>query len=221
MSTPHCLGLWFIASVLALSLSACRKRAGDEHASAHASASAASSVSAGKSPEAAPVVAPAEAEPDASAQAEPAPESPVPEIPEGRSKPPSVSEWQAARELNTQEPNSQAENCQMKVVREWLKVYCHGEIRGFSDMVEFGEKTRDYFLSLRKGKSVDFVVRLRRGKTMKIKVQRKDAREAVLYVSWPQDKARPVHIALGRGKPPEKEPPAKEEAAKDGGKTKK
>lgn len=191
----------------------CRK---DEPMTTGASASASSSAAAASTP-AAPSAEPAQApaepsvNPAASTAVPPEPESPIPDIPEGRSKPPTAHEWSEASELNTQEPNSQAENCQMKVVREWLKVYCHGDVTAFSDMTEFGEKSRDYFVSLRKGKSADFVVRLRQGKTMKLKIQRNDAREAVLYVSWPHDKPKPAHIALGRGKPPE---PAKKDESK-------
>lgn len=192
------------------SITGCRK---DEPMNTSSSASAKAAASAPAAPSAEPAKAePAPApsiSPAASATTAPEPESPIPDIPEGRSKPPTVREWAEASELNTQEPNSQAENCQMKVVREWLKVYCHGDVTAFSDMTEFGEKSRDYFVSLRKGKSADFVVRLRPGKTQKLKIQRNDAREAVLYVSWPHDKPKPAHVALGRGKPPE--PPKKDD----------
>lgn len=131
-------------------------------------------------------------------------ESPVPDIPDGRSKPPTVAEWQKADALNTQEPNSQPEKCEMKVVREWLKVYCYGDVIGFSDMFGFGEKQRDYFASLRKNKSADFVLRLRPGKTQKLRIQYETAPEAVLFVSWPAQEPKPTHIALGRGNLPEK-----------------
>jgi hypothetical protein len=204
----HFIGLLLTALVLTVGISivvvsGCRDRESRQTAAAQVSATAVASVA----PNLSAAVEPSKAMPEVSAQVEPAPEaeaeSPIPEIPSGRSKPPTVQEWQAAEELNTQEPHSQADNCQMKVVREWLKVYCHGDITGYSEQSGFGEKTRDYFISMRKGKSADFVVRLRKGKTLKVKVQRNDAREAVLYASWPHDKDTPQHIALGRGKMPE------------------
>lgn len=141
-------------------------------------------------------------------------ESPVPDIPEGRSRPPSVQEWQAADPINTQEPNSQPENCEMKVVREWLKIYCHGNVSEYSEMSGFGEEHKDYFAALRKGKSADFVVRLRQGKTLKLKVRYADEPEAVLFVSWPAKEPKPVHIALGRGNPPDKQQEKKKKKKK-------
>ncbi len=191
------LSVAFIAA-----FSSCRPESHTTGAAASASAKKAvpPAKSAGKAPDAAKK----QEQPPAVAPAETKKESPIPDIPEGRSKPPSVTEWQEAKPLNTQEPNSQPEKCEMKVVREWLKVYCYGKVSSYSEMFGFGEKQRDYFASLRKGKSADFVLRLRKGKTQKLRIQYETEPEAVLYVSWPPDADKPVHIALGRGNKPEK-----------------
>lgn len=193
-----------IPAVLCVALfvaaSACKS---EDSSEAAASASAAAKKAPAKKAKKAPAEKP-KVDPEIEKLPEPEPVNPVPDIPDGRSKPPSVSEWQKAEPINTQEPNSQAENCEMKLVREWLKVYCHGDVTGYSETYGLGEKQKDSFISLRKGRSVDFVFRLRRGQTQKLKVERNDAREAVLYVSWPKDEVKPLHIALGRGNKPEK-----------------
>jgi|SoiMethySBSTD1v2_1073268.scaffolds.fasta_scaffold00828_32 hypothetical protein len=124
----------------------------------------------------------------------------IPEIPEGRSKPPSVAEWSSAAEVNTQEANSRPDECFTKVVREWLKVHCDGNVIGIEAMENFGTQNSDYFSSVRPGKAADFVVRLKRGKTQKLRICR-DPVNAALFVNWPQAEDRPVHIALGKGNP--------------------
>ncbi len=86
----------------------------------------------------------------------------------------------------------------MKIVREWLKVNCGGEIVSVDAPEGFGKENVNYFSSIRPGKSADFVVRLRQGKTMKLKIRRaKDA--AVLFVNWPQEAKKPTIVALGKG----------------------
>jgi hypothetical protein len=124
----------------------------------------------------------------------------IPEIPEGRSKPPSVAEWSDAAEVNTQEPNSRPDKCFTKVVREWLKVHCDGNVMGVEAMEAFGKQNADYFYSIRPGKAADFVVRLKRAKTQKLRICR-DPGNATLFVNWPAAEDRPVHIALGKGNP--------------------
>jgi hypothetical protein len=124
----------------------------------------------------------------------------IPEIPEGRSKPPSVAEWSSAAEVNTQEANSRPDECFTKVVREWLKVHCDGNVIGIEAMESFGTQNSDYFSSVRPGKAADFVVRLKKGKTQKLRICR-DPGNAALFVNWPAAEDRPVHIALGKGNP--------------------
>ncbi len=124
----------------------------------------------------------------------------IPAIPDGRSKPPSVAEWTDAAEVNTQEPNSRPDKCFTKVVREWLKVHCDGNVLGIEAMEAFGKQNADYFYSIRPGKAADFVVRLKRSKTQKLRICR-DPGNATLFVNWPAAEDRPVHIALGKGNP--------------------
>lgn len=150
----------------------------------------------------APATAPAAPVPTGEAkemvEAEKADDGPIPEIPEGRSTPPSVGEWAQAKVVNTQEPNSWPDDCTTKVVREWLQVNCTGNVIGYEKMSSFGTLHSDYFESVKLGKLASFVVRLKKGKTMNLRICRLQNR-ASLFVNWPASKDRPVHIALGKG----------------------
>lgn len=180
----------FSAAVVFVALLACK----NEDAPAPAtSAAPAASPAAPATPEPAPEPAASEAERPVAPN-----DDPIPDIPEGRSKPPTVAEWSAASEVNTQEKNSQPDKCFMKIVREWLKVNCSGQIVSVNDPEGFGTEGADYFSSIRPGKSADFVVRLREGKTMKTKIIRYDD-SASLFVNWPAGAPKPTIVALGKG----------------------
>ena len=122
----------------------------------------------------------------------------IPDIPEGRSKPPTVAEWNAAASVNTQDANSRPDECFMKIVREWLKVNCSGKVTGVVEMADFGTENGDYFQSVREGKMADFVLRLRKGHYPKVRILRSEKGNAVLFVNWPPTFAKPNNIALGR-----------------------
>lgn len=121
----------------------------------------------------------------------------IPLIPTGRSKPPTVAEWNAAAEVNTQGANSQAHDCFMKIVREWIKVHCDGDIKSISDKDGLPRSNADYFESIKPGKDADFVFRLKKGRTMKMRIHR-DGNRASLFINWPGTKDRPVHVALAQ-----------------------
>jgi len=121
----------------------------------------------------------------------------IPPIPAGRSKPPTVAEWSAAAEVNTQGANSQAQDCYMKVVREWIRVHCDGDIKSVSDKDGLPKSNADYFESIKPSKDADFVFRLEKGRTMKMRIHR-DGNRASLFINWPASKDRPVHIALSQ-----------------------
>ena len=182
-------------AALAVALLACDvgKITGDDKPapSAPAASAAAPAVTA---PQAASAATPSVAE-----KVEEEEDGPVPEIPEGRSKPPTLAEWADAPEINTQEANSQPDKCFMKIVREWLKVNCAGDITHTSDMKNFGKEGANFFKFVQEGKKADFVVRLREGKVMKLRIHRgKEDHGASLFVNWPQGKDRPTIVALGK-----------------------
>jgi hypothetical protein len=100
------------AALLVGALLACKKEEKKESAPAPTPAPAAETATAPAAPAAETAAAPAKAADD-----------PIPDIPSGRSNPPSVSEWSAAAEVNTQGANARPDDCFMKIVREWLKVH--------------------------------------------------------------------------------------------------
>lgn len=143
-------------------------------------------------PPAAPTAAPAPAAEKPSVD-----EHGIPAIPDGKSNPPTVAEWSAASEINTQEANSRAKDCFTKIVREWLKVHCEGNVQSISDVEGVPKSSADYYESVQTGKMADFVIRLRKPATMKMRIHR-DGNRASLFVNWPATKDRPVHVALAQ-----------------------
>jgi hypothetical protein len=125
-------------------------------------------------------------------------DGPIPAIPEDKSSPPTVAEWNAGPDVNTQNEHSRPDKCEMKIVREWLRVTCRGDIVRTEKMEGFGNKNADYFEMIKPGNMASYVVRLKRGKTQSVRICRANDR-ASLFVNWPSAKDRPVHAALGKG----------------------
>lgn len=119
-----------------------------------------------------------------------------PDVPSGVSAPPTVAEWQAAPDVNSVGANSAPTDCQLKMVREWLKVHCDGKVTEVTKMEGFGKKGVDYFESIRPGAAADFVVRVRKGNAMKLRIMRSAPHSASLFVNWPSGKDRPTIVAL-------------------------
>ena len=86
----------------------------------------------------------------------------------------------------------------MKVVREWLKVHCDGDVLDYEKMKGFGNEGYNYFKMVEAGHMADFVVRLRKGSSMELKILR-ETQHASLFVSWPPSSEQPLHVALGIG----------------------
>lgn len=122
----------------------------------------------------------------------------IPKIPSTESSPPTVAEWKSGCAVNTQGANSQAKDCSLKVVREWAKVACTGDVLGHEKMDGFGQEGQNHFRMFKKGKLGSFVWRLRKGHSQKVRICRANDR-ASLFVSWPGSKAQPTIIALALG----------------------
>jgi hypothetical protein len=121
----------------------------------------------------------------------------IPRIPDGRSEPPTAAEWQAGLEVNTQGVHSRPPGCAMKIVREWLKVHCTGNVTRIADRRGLGKEGHDYFEHVEPGKVADFVVRLRPAGAQGVRIWREPRSIASLFVSWPPKEDRPLHVALG------------------------
>ncbi|MBN1607613.1 MAG: hypothetical protein JW940_13330 [Polyangiaceae bacterium] len=147
---------------------------------------------------AAPTTPPPDAAPAPAAEAPVAEEGPIPLIPRDRSNPPQGTEWEQGKEVNTQEIHSQPNNCEMRVMREWLNVTCRKDYLGYEKMENFGKKLQDYYERVDPGQVVSFVLRLKPGNPQAVRICGTNKR-ASLFVSWPKGTDRPKVIALGRG----------------------
>lgn len=189
MSTDQRTGVLSIAVLLG-ALLACKSE--EKKPEAVPTAAAAPAATPAKPAEPTPSTAPA-----ATADKPSVDEKGIPAIPDGKSNPPTGAEWSAASEINTQDANSRAKGCFVKIVREWMKVHCEGDVRNVSDMEGIPKSSADYYESIQHGKMADFVIRLKKPATMKMKIHRKDNR-ASLFVNWPASKDRPVHVAFAQ-----------------------
>lgn len=119
----------------------------------------------------------------------------APAIAEGSSAPPTVAEWQTAETTNTVGAGSAPRDCTMKVLREWLKVNCTGNIKEVTNMEGFGRQGADYFQFITPGKVADLVVRVKKGQAIKARIIR-EGQSASLFVNWPPSNPRPSIVAL-------------------------
>ncbi len=182
-----CLG------TLVLALLACKQGDTEKATASSASVAPAAAPSATPAPEA-----PEPETPEPKRAAKPdVNEKGVPAIPETKSDPPKGSEWDDGIAVNTQGAGSQAKDCTLMVLREWLQVTCRGKVTGYEKMDGFGTKNVDYFESFIQGQHGSFVVRLKKGKYPKVRICRGDS-FASLFVSWPASAERPKHIALAQ-----------------------
>jgi hypothetical protein len=199
-----------VTAVLVAALCACKKDKTEVAPAASVAASAAQV-------EAKPAAPPKSAEPS-QPTAPPLPPDGIPDIPAEKSAPPTVAEWAAAPEVNTQGANSRPEGCYMKVCREWLKVHCDGaqyydwntlldippgggHLDGTNYQTRFGVLGTDWFYEFKQHVSYDTIIRLRRGKDLKLEVLREPSAgggSALLFMSWPSGKPKPSIIALGK-----------------------
>jgi len=122
----------------------------------------------------------------------------IPDIPSGRSAPPTLAEWAAAPSVNTQGAGSWPDNCFQKVVREWLKMHCEGKILRVEEKEGLGTQNVDHFESIVPGKYADYIVRMRPGVVIRAKIYRTEG-NAAFFVNWPAGAPKPVHIAMGKG----------------------
>lgn len=120
--------------------------------------------------------------------------SEAPEIPDGRSKPPTLAEWGEADQVNTVGANSAPRNCYMKVVREWLKVHCEGQIREITNEEGLGGEGVEHFRYVN-DKVADIIVRVRKGQHIKLRIMR-EGQSASLFVNWPGGQSKPSIMAL-------------------------
>jgi hypothetical protein len=196
-------------TVLGLATISCDRKEAPPASAEPAAAAPAAASAPGKGEGASPIVPAPEASAKSAASSEPPPATEVvvdesridrslPDIPGERSKPPTVSEWKDAPEVNSQGKSSRPDGCFMKVRREWLKVNCSGLVHEVADLTGFGKEGVDYFTFVTPQKSADVVVRLVPGQALSMRMVRAEG-DALLFTHWPKDRPKPNVIALGEG----------------------
>ena len=126
----------------------------------------------------------------------------IPDIPSEGSKPPTMEEWKTGTVVNSQEKNSRPDKCEMKIVREWLKIKCEGDVLGINDLDGFGAEGTDHFKAYQEGKFADIVVRLKEGQALSTRMPRGAEGDAALFTHWQKGAKKPNIVALGRGSYP-------------------
>ena len=119
----------------------------------------------------------------------------IPAIPEGTSAPPTVAEWSAAADINQANANSKPRDCAVKIVREWMKIHCDGNVKSVEKVEGFNKEGSDFFKSITVGKSADYVARLKKGGSFKMRILR-DPQSTTLFVNWPGGSDRPSTVVM-------------------------
>lgn len=123
----------------------------------------------------------------------------IPDIPNERSKPPTIEEWKTGTVVNSQGKSSRPDKCEMKIVRDWLKIKCEGDVLGINDLDGFGAEGTDHFKAYKEGLWADIVVRLKEGQALSTRIPRGAEGDAALFTHWPKGAKKPYIVALGRG----------------------
>lgn len=119
----------------------------------------------------------------------------IPAIPGGSSPPPSVSEWSAASDVNQAGANAKPRDCEIKIVREWMKIHCEGNVKSVEKVEGIGKEGVDHFKQVTPGKVADFVVKLKKGGSIKMRILR-DPQSATLFTNWSGNADRPGTVVM-------------------------
>lgn len=159
----------------------------------------------------------ADSAPKATTQAaSPAPEQPkaapakvvlsqLPAIPTTDSPPPTDEEWAAAPFIQNTDSDRPVSDCTMRLLREWLKLRCEGDIKGAEpDSVKwFSEKanTKNWYESHRYPDYAEITFRLRKGTLGEAYFYRKNRENSArYYADWDKSKDRPSTLFLKKWK---------------------
>ena len=121
-------------------------------------------------------------------------------IPAPGSKVPTIAEWNAVpREINVS--GSGSNNCETKMLREWLRVSCRKHVdHGDPGQVDTFSGGQQHFQFPAAGQPasgvVSVVVQVVKQKKFRAKFHWADTHEATLKVSWPGDAADPTITLL-------------------------
>ena len=113
----------------------------------------------------------------------------------GRSAPPSISEWSSVSDINQAGPSSKPRDCEIKIVREWMKVHCEGNVKSVEKIEGIGKEGVDHFKQVTPGEMADFVVKLKKGGSIKMRILR-DPQSATLFTNWAGGADRPGTVVM-------------------------
>jgi hypothetical protein len=130
---------------------------------------------------------------------------PVPAVPTSPSSPPTAAEWASAIEVNGAEEGKRATNCSMKLLREWVKIRCEGDIKDASPDMNLWHDDKDKGkLWFEEHKYPDFgelTLRISPGMNMGAVFQRKDKTDSArFFFDWPKGADRPKTLEVFKGK---------------------
>ena len=152
-------------------------------------------------PSAASVMASASAAPSASGVAQ---ISPIPAVPTTLSPPPTAAEWAAGLEVNGAAESKRASQCSMKLVREWVKIRCEGDIKQVAPdgnlWYDDKDKGRLWFEEHSYPAFGELILRISPGFNMGAVFHRKDrTNSARFFFNWDRGKDRPKVLDVFRG----------------------
>ncbi len=152
-------------------------------------------------PSAAPAVASASAASPASGAI---PVSPIPAVPITPSPPPTAAEWAAGLEVNGAAEGKRARRCSMKLVREWVKIRCEGDIKEVAPDWNLWHDKKDrgklWFEDHDYPAFGELTLRISPGFNMGAVFHRKDrTNSARFFFDWDKKKDRPTTLEVFRG----------------------
>lgn len=118
-----------------------------------------------------------------------------PRSPRASPRPPAVAEWSAAADINQANAKSKPRDCAVKIVREWMKIHCDGNVKSVQKVEGFNKEGSDVFKSITVGKSADYVARLKKGGSFKMRILR-DPQSTTLFVNRQGGSDRPSTVVM-------------------------
>ena len=130
------------------------------------------------------------------------PQQPIPDVPPNPAGRPAEADWLVAPEVNTASIDRVPEDCTVRMVSDWVKLYCgRGKARGQSPYIDsldgFGTVNVDYFLLSSSYDSAWLELRVRPGTVQNAELGFAATRVGAAFtVEWPKGSPKPTVISL-------------------------
>ena len=119
------------------------------------------------------------------------PQSTVPPMPSAPSAKPAPADWQAALLVNTAPAAERSKSCELRVLRDWMRLRCKVLSSGFMSVSGFGKLGIDYETAVGLGES-SLITRLHPGQVASAQPEFL----MTLKVSWPADAPAPTELSM-------------------------